>query len=89
MLDIQTLLVFILAIITVCLVTVSVYVIITMKEFRETLRKADGAFENIEDITDSMASPANTVVSLISAVSEAVKAVRSVRSITDFSDEED
>ena len=81
--DIQTLLVFILAIITVCLVAVSVYVIITMKEFRETLKKADGAFENIEDITDSIASPTNTVLTLISAVGEAVKAVQSVRTISD------
>ena len=79
--DIQTILVIILAILTVNLVIVGVFVVLVLKEFRETMQKANGILDNLESVSDFLSNPMSLFGGLISSVMGGYKAVNSIRSL--------
>ena len=68
--DIQSILIFILAILTVNLIAVGIYVVLVLKEFRETVRKANDVLDNVHEVTDAVANPITSIAGIISGVTE-------------------
>ncbi|OGC70336.1 hypothetical protein A2415_05170 [candidate division WWE3 bacterium RIFOXYC1_FULL_39_7] len=87
--DIQTILVFLLAILTVNLIAVGIYVILVLKEFRETVKKANMVLDNVHEVTDAVASPITSIAGIIAGVTESVKAVKAISSLIDGSNKEE
>jgi hypothetical protein len=79
--DIQTVLVFILAVLTINLIIVGVYIILVLREFRETVRKANYVLDNVNGFTDAIVNPITTIAGIISGVTESVKAVKQISSL--------
>lgn len=73
--DLQVILIFILSILTVVLTGVGIYVILVLKEFKETLQKANLIIDDVENITNVVSNP----LSIITGAMEAFKAVQSLR----------
>jgi uncharacterized protein YoxC len=87
--DIQTILIFILAILTVNLIAVGVYVVLVLKEFRQTVKKANSVLDNVHTVTDAVTHPINSIAGIISGVTESIKAVKSISSLIDNKKEVD
>lgn len=81
--DLQTILVFILAVLTINLIIVGIYIVLVLKEFRETVKKANYVLDNVNEFTDHFVSPVTTIASIISGVTESVKAVKKISSLMD------
>lgn len=88
-LDIQTVLIFILGILTINLIIVGVYVILVLKEFRHTIKKANHVLENVNGFTDAVTNPIATIAGIISGVTESVKAVKQISSLIDKKEEKE
>ncbi len=73
--DLQILLIFILAILTVTLVGVGVYVILVLKEFKSTLQKANFIMDDVETLTNAVSNP----LSIITAAIEGFKAITNLK----------
>lgn len=86
--DIQSILIFILALLTINLIAVGIYVILVLKEFRQTLKKANNVLENVHDVTNAVANPVSTLAGIITGISQSVKAVKSISSIIGETKEE-
>jgi hypothetical protein len=63
--DLQVLLIFILAILTVTLVGVGIYVILVLREFRDTIQKANLILGDVENLTNVVANPLNIVTGVV------------------------
>lgn len=81
--DLQTLLIIILIVLTINLVAVGIYLVLILKEFRETVRKANLVLDNVHDVTDAVANPITTVAGMISGLTQSVRAVKSISSLID------
>jgi len=85
--DIQTVLVFILALLTVNLIIVGVYVVLVLKELRETIHKANNILETADSVTSIVSNPLSMITTLVGAVTEGYRAVQdartSIRSLRD------
>jgi uncharacterized protein YoxC len=73
--DLQVVLIFILAILTVALVGVGVYVILVLKELRETIQKANLIIDDVETLTNIVSNP----LSLVTGIIEGFKAVKNLK----------
>jgi len=83
--DIQLLLVFILSLLTVNLIIVGVYVVLVLREFRQTLKKANGVLADVESITNAVTNPLSALSGIFAAVLEGVKVVKSIRGVSSIS----
>ncbi len=83
--DIQGILIFILALLTLNLIAVGVYLILVLKEFRETIKKANLVLDNVHEVTDAVANPITTIAGIISGVTNSIKAVKSISTLIDNS----
>ena len=87
--DIQTILVILLAILTINLIAVGIYVVLVLKEFRETVKKANLVLDNVHEVTDAVASPITSIAGIIAGVTESVRAVKAISSLIDGSSKEE
>ncbi len=87
--DIQLILIFILAILTINLVFVGFYAILVLKDFRQTLKKSNSVLDDLHTVTGSIASPITSIVGVVNGVVEGIKAVRGITSLRDIKREED
>lgn len=87
--DIQVVLIFILALLTINLVIVGVYVVLVLKELRETIRRANGILDNAGNLTDFLANPMSAFSGILETLIKGYRAVQEVRSIRSLHDEED
>ncbi len=88
--DIQILLVFILAILTIALVAVAFYVIAVLKELRNTIKKSNDVLDDVHAVTNSVSNPVNTIMGIVSGLSQGIKAVKSITTLRgDVDDEEE
>ena len=83
--DIQLLLVFILSLLTVNLIIVGVYVVLVLREFRQTLKKANSVLADVESITNAVTNPLSALSGIFAAVLEGVKVVKSIRGVSSIS----
>ncbi|MFZ5424521.1 MAG: hypothetical protein ACOZAO_01855 [Patescibacteria group bacterium] len=93
--DIQVVLVILLALLTVNLLVVGVYVVLVLKEFRETVKKANVVLDDVEAVTSTVSktfsSPISTLIGVATAAFQGMRAVKSLGSISSLagSDEEE
>jgi uncharacterized protein YoxC len=87
--DIQTILIFILGILTINLIIVGVYIILVLREFRQTVKKANYVLDNVNGFTDALTNPIATIAGIISGVTESVKAVKQISSLMDKENKEE
>jgi len=79
--DIQVVLIFILALLTINLVVVGVYVVLVLKELRSTIKRANNILDNADNLSDFLANPLSAFSGILDAVVKGFKAVQEVRSI--------
>ena len=84
--DIQAILVFILALLTLNLVVVGVYVVLVLKELRVTIQKANGIIDNVEGFSNIFSNPLSLLSGFLGAVTDGYKAVKEVKSIRSLKD---
>jgi prophage DNA circulation protein len=83
--DLQTVLILILILLTINLIAVGIYVLLVLKEFRETVRKANMVLDDVHEVTDAVANPITTIAGIFSGVTQSVNAVKSISSLLDSS----
>src|SRR3989337_2348779 len=86
--DIQILLVFILALLTLSLMAVGFYVITVLKELRETIKKSNNILDNVQEVTESVTNPISTISSIISGITQGFKAVKTITTLRGDGNEE-
>lgn len=79
--DLQTVLIVILVILTINLIGVGIYVILILKEFRETIRKANHVLDNVGEVTDVVVNPITSLAGVITGVTQSVNAVKAISSL--------
>ncbi len=84
--DIQAILVLILAILTINLVVVGVYVILVLRELRETIQKANVVLSNVNSVSSIVSNPFGMLSSFLTAVLDSYKAVKEVKTIRSLKD---
>ena len=83
--DLQTVLILILILLTINLIAVGIYVLLVLKEFRETVRKANMVLDDVHEVTDAVSNPISTIAGIFSGVTQSVNAVKSISSLLDSS----
>lgn len=73
--ELQVVLIFILALLTVTLVGVGVYIILVLREFRETIQKANMIIDDVETLTNVVSNPLNIITGIV----QGYKAIRNLR----------
>ncbi len=73
--ELQIVFIFILAVITVTLVVVGVYVVLVLKELRETIQKANQILGAVENVTNIVANP----LSIITGLFKGYKAIKNLK----------
>jgi hypothetical protein len=86
--DIQTILIFVLLVATVNLIAVGIYVILVLRDFRETIHKANGVLDNVHNVTGMVNNPITSIASIIAGVTRGVKAVREISSLIGSKDDD-
>lgn len=74
--DYQLLTFLILGILTISIVSLVVYVIVVLKEARQTIRKANNFLDNSESISAFFSNPLEGVSTVISTVVKTIKEIR-------------
>jgi hypothetical protein len=87
--DIQTVLIVVLILLTINLIAVGVYVVLILKEFRETVKKANSVLDNVHNVTNVVANPITSLAGIIAGVTQGVKAIKSISSLFDDKDKEE
>ncbi len=84
--DVQVILIFILALLTINLIVVGVYVVMVLKELRDTIKKVNSVVGNMEGLSDFISNPLTAFSGILSAVIDGYKAVKEVKSIRSLRD---
>lgn len=87
--DIQVVLVFILALLAINLIIVGVYVVLVLRELRETISKANSVLDNVHKASGFLSNPLGAFSGIINAVVDGYKAVKSIKSIRSLTGEDD
>ena len=66
---------------------VSFYVITVLREFRETLKKANDVIDDAHQVTHSVASPISSVLNIVDSAVKSISTVKSIRSLIHDEDE--
>jgi hypothetical protein len=77
--DTQFLLVFIIGLLSLNLLFVGVYIVLVLKEVRESLRKFNEIIETANQLTKSLAAPIITAAGTIEAAIQGFKAVQMLK----------
>ena len=86
--DVQIFLVLTLFLLVAVVVYVGIYLVIVLKDLRETIKKTNSVLGDVGTITKTFSNPLVYLVKILGSVAEGVKAVRSVTSIKDTKNEE-
>ncbi len=87
--DIQTILVIVLFVLTINLLIVGVYIILVLKELRHTLKKANGILDSVGLISSLVHNPVVTLTSLITHLIKGFKSTKPVKSLVDYPDKDE
>lgn len=86
--DIQTILIFILSLLTFNLLVVGFYFVLVLSDFRKTLRKTNDVIDDIHTVTDAVSSPVANVLRLVNGVVEGFNTVKSINTLLPHGDSE-
>lgn len=81
----QITLIVVLVLLAINLMIVGVYLIMVLRDFRETIKKANSVLDNANVITDAVANPSHAIAGIIAGVTQSVKAVKGISSLVDNS----
>lgn len=81
--DIQLLYVVLIALLTGAAVVVSFYVIVVLKEFRGTIRRANSLLEDVEDVTSAVRNPVVALLDIAGTFVKGIKTGKSIKSLID------
>lgn len=81
----QITLIIVLIVLTINLIVVGVYITLVLKEFRETVRKANRVLDDVGNVTDAVSRPVASLAGILSGVTDGVRAVKSISSLWDKS----
>ena len=87
--DIQILLVLTLFLLVAVVAYVGIYLVIVLKELRETIKRTNSVLGDVSTVTKTFSNPLVYLVKILGNVAEGVKAVRSVTSIKATKNEEE
>lgn len=79
----QITLIIVLTLLAINLIAVGIYVILVLKDFRETIRKANKVLDNVGDVTGVVSGPVSTLAGIISGFGQSVKAVKEISNLVD------
>jgi len=79
--DFNLVLILILSVITINMLVVGFYIVVTLKDLRETLKKMNTVLDDTGAIVHTIANPLNMVGGIVSAVIDAFKKTRSITSL--------
>jgi len=79
--DFQLIIVLILSILTVNLLVVGFYIVVTLKDFRETLSKMNSVLDDTSVIVHGIANPLTILTGLVSAFSNAISTSKAITSL--------
>lgn len=77
--DTQFLLVLIIGLLSVNLLFVGVYIVLVLKEVRESIRKFNQILETAHQLTHSLATPVMTAAGTVNAFMQGLKAVQTLK----------
>jgi len=77
--DTQFLLVFIIGLLTINLLFVGVYIVLVLKEVRNSIVKLNEILETANQLTRSLASPVITAAGTLEAFMQGIKAVQTLK----------
>lgn len=81
--DFNLVLILILSVITINMLVVGFYIVVTLKEFRDTLKKMNVVLDDTGKIVHNVANPLNMVGGFISTILDAFHKTRSITSLRD------
>jgi len=87
--DTNTLLIFIIALLTVNLLFVGVYIVLVLKDVRATLQKVNAILDTANEVSAAVANPVMSASAAISAAVEGFKAVKFLKGLRARGEDED
>jgi len=75
--DFQLVLILLLSVLTVNLVVVGFYIIVTLKDFRQTLSKMNSVLDDTSSIVHGIANPLTLLSGLVGTLTKAISSTRS------------
>lgn len=80
--DVQVVLLIILSLLTINLVVVGIYVVIVLKEFRETIKKMNNVLDTMSEVAVSVSGPIKSISSLAAGLSSGLRVLNVFKSLT-------
>lgn len=80
--DTNTLLIFIIALLTINLLFVGVYIVLVLKDVRNTLQKVNGILDTANEVSTAVANPLLSAAAAISAAVEGFKALKIIKGLS-------
>ncbi|PIS21848.1 hypothetical protein COY33_01330 [candidate division WWE3 bacterium CG_4_10_14_0_2_um_filter_42_7] len=84
-----TLLILIITLLTLNLLMVGVYIILVLKEVRETVKKTNKILDDVDKMTAAISTPVADAAGIFAALTGAVKAFKAFKILAGSSSEED
>lgn len=81
--DFNLVIVLILSVITINMLVVGFYIVVTLKDLRETLQKMNSVLDDTGSIVHNIANPLNMVGGFVSAIVDAFQKTKSITSLRD------
>lgn len=75
----NTVLILIIALLTLNLLLVGVYIFLVLKDVRETVRRTNKILDDVERVTEAVSNPVVDVAGILNAVTSGFKAFRAFR----------
>lgn len=85
----NTLLILIISLLTLNLLLVGAYIVLVLKEVRETVKKANKILDDVERVTEAVSNPVVDVAGILNAVTSGLKAFRAFRKNMEEDEEEE
>ena len=60
-----------------------------LRDFRETVKKANEVLDNVHQVTDIVANPVTTIAGIIAGVTKGVRAVRAISSLVESKEDDE
>ena len=79
--DVQLVLLVTLSLLTINLVVVGIYVIMVLREFRDTMKKLNGFLDTVQTVTDSVTAPISTLSNVFAGVTSGLKVLNAFKSL--------
>lgn len=84
--DIQLVLVFILILLTINVLIVGGYVVLLLRDFRQTLKRVNSILDDVDSLSSIISNPMTILTTIAGTLKEGVKAVQTIKSIRNGDD---